>query len=109
MWEGPPKNQYGRMVYENGEPCWQGGSRSTTVSTVHALEVPGAYEREISIISVLSEIPQKLFLSKKSPQFSHRLPRPVPQHLNQSVSKRCSLVMAYSAARTKICLAPSCS
>ncbi len=20
------------MVYENGEPCWQGGSRSTTVS-----------------------------------------------------------------------------
>uniref|UniRef100_A0AAQ4RBE7 Glucosidase 2 subunit beta n=1 Tax=Gasterosteus aculeatus aculeatus TaxID=481459 RepID=A0AAQ4RBE7_GASAC len=32
MWEGPPKNQYGRMVYENGEPCWQGGSRSTTVT-----------------------------------------------------------------------------
>ncbi|KAL6118629.1 uncharacterized protein ACO6RY_03400 [Pungitius sinensis] len=32
MWEGAPENQYGRMVYENGEPCWQGGSRSTTVT-----------------------------------------------------------------------------
>ncbi|XP_068164885.1 glucosidase 2 subunit beta-like isoform X1 [Antennarius striatus] len=32
MWAGTPKNQYGQMVYENGEPCWQGGSRSTTVT-----------------------------------------------------------------------------
>ncbi|KAM8898389.1 glucosidase 2 subunit beta-like isoform 3-T5 [Spinachia spinachia] len=32
MWDGTPENQYGRMVYENGEPCWQGGSRSTTVT-----------------------------------------------------------------------------
>ncbi|XP_026155084.1 glucosidase 2 subunit beta-like isoform X2 [Mastacembelus armatus] len=31
MWAGTPKNQYSQMVYENGEPCWQGGSRSTTV------------------------------------------------------------------------------
>ncbi|KAL7374977.1 hypothetical protein ABVT39_009996 [Epinephelus coioides] len=33
MWAGTPKNQYSQMEYENGEPCWQGGSRSTTVST----------------------------------------------------------------------------
>ncbi|XP_030018548.1 glucosidase 2 subunit beta-like isoform X2 [Sphaeramia orbicularis] len=32
MWDGTPKNQYSQMVYENGEPCWQGGSRSTTVT-----------------------------------------------------------------------------
>ncbi|MEQ2263570.1 hypothetical protein XENORESO_009818 [Xenotaenia resolanae] len=32
MWAGPPKNHYSQMVYENGEPCWQGGSRTTTVS-----------------------------------------------------------------------------
>ncbi|XP_074479514.1 glucosidase 2 subunit beta-like isoform X2 [Sebastes fasciatus] len=32
MWAGTPKNQYSQMVYENGEPCWQGGSRSTTVT-----------------------------------------------------------------------------
>lgn len=31
MWAGTPKDQYSQMVYENGEPCWQGGSRSTTV------------------------------------------------------------------------------
>ncbi|XP_028330445.1 glucosidase 2 subunit beta-like isoform X2 [Gouania willdenowi] len=31
-WSGTPKNQYGQMVYENGEPCWQGGSRSATVT-----------------------------------------------------------------------------
>ena len=35
MWAGTPKNQYSQMVYENGEPCWQGGSRSTTVSVPH--------------------------------------------------------------------------
>ncbi|KAM9717326.1 glucosidase 2 subunit beta-like [Menidia menidia] len=32
MWSGPPKNHYNQMVYENGEPCWQGGARSTTVT-----------------------------------------------------------------------------
>ncbi|KAI9531425.1 hypothetical protein NQZ68_040898 [Dissostichus eleginoides] len=32
MWAGTPKNPYSQMVYENGEPCWQGGSRSTTVT-----------------------------------------------------------------------------
>ncbi|XP_062300704.1 glucosidase 2 subunit beta-like [Scomber scombrus] len=32
MWTETPKNQYSQMVYENGEPCWQGGSRSTTVT-----------------------------------------------------------------------------
>uniref|UniRef100_A0A3Q1AGE7 Glucosidase 2 subunit beta n=1 Tax=Amphiprion ocellaris TaxID=80972 RepID=A0A3Q1AGE7_AMPOC len=32
MWAGTPKNQYSQMVYENGEPCWQGGSRTTTVT-----------------------------------------------------------------------------
>ncbi|KAM6895169.1 glucosidase 2 subunit beta-like isoform 1-T1 [Lycodopsis pacificus] len=32
MWADAPKNQYSQMVYENGEPCWQGGSRSTTVT-----------------------------------------------------------------------------
>ncbi|XP_072232818.1 glucosidase 2 subunit beta-like isoform X1 [Leuresthes tenuis] len=32
MWSGPPKNHYTQMVYENGEPCWQGGSRTTTVT-----------------------------------------------------------------------------
>ncbi|XP_038587425.1 glucosidase 2 subunit beta-like isoform X2 [Micropterus salmoides] len=32
MWAETPKNQYSQMVYENGEPCWQGGSRSTTVT-----------------------------------------------------------------------------
>uniref|UniRef100_A0A3Q3IVA3 Glucosidase 2 subunit beta n=1 Tax=Monopterus albus TaxID=43700 RepID=A0A3Q3IVA3_MONAL len=32
MWAGTPENQYSQMVYENGEPCWQGGSRSTTVT-----------------------------------------------------------------------------
>uniref|UniRef100_A0A3P8UCS4 Glucosidase 2 subunit beta n=1 Tax=Amphiprion percula TaxID=161767 RepID=A0A3P8UCS4_AMPPE len=32
MWAGMPKNQYSQMVYENGEPCWQGGSRTTTVT-----------------------------------------------------------------------------
>ncbi|KAF0029412.1 hypothetical protein F2P81_018517 [Scophthalmus maximus] len=32
MWAGTPKNQYSQMVYENGEPCWQGGSRSATVT-----------------------------------------------------------------------------
>ncbi|KAL4006711.1 glucosidase 2 subunit beta-like [Oreochromis aureus] len=32
MWTGKPKNHYSQMVYENGEPCWQGGSRSTTVT-----------------------------------------------------------------------------
>lgn len=32
MWAGTPKNLYSQMVYENGEPCWQGGSRSTTVT-----------------------------------------------------------------------------
>ncbi|KAM9836487.1 glucosidase 2 subunit beta-like isoform 2-T2 [Aulostomus maculatus] len=31
MWAGT-KNLYSHMVYENGEPCWQGGSRSTTVT-----------------------------------------------------------------------------
>ncbi|TNN85177.1 Glucosidase 2 subunit beta [Liparis tanakae] len=31
MWAAAPKDQYRHMVYENGEPCWQGGSRSTTV------------------------------------------------------------------------------
>lgn len=35
MWAGTPKNQYSQMVYENGEPCWQGGSRSTTVGTTN--------------------------------------------------------------------------
>lgn len=37
MWAGTPKNPYSQMVYENGEPCWQGGSRSTTVSAAHTL------------------------------------------------------------------------
>uniref|UniRef100_A0A3P8UR48 Glucosidase 2 subunit beta n=1 Tax=Cynoglossus semilaevis TaxID=244447 RepID=A0A3P8UR48_CYNSE len=32
MWAGEPKNQYSQMVYENGEPCWQGGSRTATVT-----------------------------------------------------------------------------
>ncbi|KAM6909334.1 glucosidase 2 subunit beta-like isoform 2-T2 [Xenentodon cancila] len=32
MWAQPSKNQYNQMVYENGEPCWQGGPRSTTVT-----------------------------------------------------------------------------
>lgn len=32
MWIGTPENQYNKMEYENGEPCWQGGSRSTTVT-----------------------------------------------------------------------------
>lgn len=32
MWSGGPKNQYSQQVYENGEPCWQGGSRSTSVT-----------------------------------------------------------------------------
>uniref|UniRef100_A0A3B4XYS2 Glucosidase 2 subunit beta n=1 Tax=Seriola lalandi dorsalis TaxID=1841481 RepID=A0A3B4XYS2_SERLL len=32
MWVGTQKNQYSQMVYENGEPCWQGGSRSATVT-----------------------------------------------------------------------------
>uniref|UniRef100_A0A8D0CU54 Glucosidase 2 subunit beta n=1 Tax=Sander lucioperca TaxID=283035 RepID=A0A8D0CU54_SANLU len=32
MWAGTPKNQYSQMEYENGEPCWQGGSRTTTVT-----------------------------------------------------------------------------
>uniref|UniRef100_A0A8C2X2I7 Glucosidase 2 subunit beta n=1 Tax=Cyclopterus lumpus TaxID=8103 RepID=A0A8C2X2I7_CYCLU len=32
MWAATPKHQYSQMVYENGEPCWQGGSRSTTVT-----------------------------------------------------------------------------
>ncbi|XP_060921982.1 glucosidase 2 subunit beta-like isoform X1 [Limanda limanda] len=32
MWAGTQKNQYSQMVYENGEPCWQGGSRSATVT-----------------------------------------------------------------------------
>ncbi|XP_037550961.1 glucosidase 2 subunit beta [Nematolebias whitei] len=32
MWAGPPKSHYSQMVYENGEPCWQGGSRTTTVT-----------------------------------------------------------------------------
>lgn len=32
MWSGSPKNQYSQQEYENGEPCWQGGSRSTTVT-----------------------------------------------------------------------------
>ncbi|XP_043954097.1 glucosidase 2 subunit beta-like isoform X2 [Gambusia affinis] len=32
MWAGPAKNHYSQMVYENGEPCWQGGSRTTSVT-----------------------------------------------------------------------------
>lgn len=32
MWSGSAKNPYSQQVYENGEPCWQGGSRSTTVT-----------------------------------------------------------------------------
>uniref|UniRef100_A0A3B3HDW7 Glucosidase 2 subunit beta n=1 Tax=Oryzias latipes TaxID=8090 RepID=A0A3B3HDW7_ORYLA len=32
MWAEPAKNRYNQMIYENGEPCWQGGSRSTTVT-----------------------------------------------------------------------------
>uniref|UniRef100_A0A3P9PTX2 Glucosidase 2 subunit beta n=1 Tax=Poecilia reticulata TaxID=8081 RepID=A0A3P9PTX2_POERE len=32
MWAGPAKNRYSQMVYENGEPCWQGGSRTTSVT-----------------------------------------------------------------------------
>lgn len=31
MWSGGAKNPYSQQEYENGEPCWQGGSRSTTV------------------------------------------------------------------------------
>ncbi|XP_053714840.1 glucosidase 2 subunit beta-like isoform X1 [Synchiropus splendidus] len=31
MWTGTPE-LYSQMIYENGEPCWQGGSRSTTVT-----------------------------------------------------------------------------
>lgn len=44
MWAGEPKNQYSQMVYENGEPCWQGGSRTATVSTTFALQTYGTYE-----------------------------------------------------------------
>ncbi|KAF7652227.1 hypothetical protein LDENG_00099540, partial [Lucifuga dentata] len=29
MWSGKPENHYSHMMYENGEPCWQGGSRTT--------------------------------------------------------------------------------
>ncbi|KAK7909895.1 hypothetical protein WMY93_014579 [Mugilogobius chulae] len=32
MWSGSANNPYSQQVYENGEPCWQGGSRSTTVT-----------------------------------------------------------------------------
>ncbi|XP_055085000.1 glucosidase 2 subunit beta-like isoform X3 [Periophthalmus magnuspinnatus] len=32
MWSGSAQNVYSQQVYENGEPCWQGGSRSTTVT-----------------------------------------------------------------------------
>uniref|UniRef100_A0A8C6U5V9 Glucosidase 2 subunit beta n=1 Tax=Neogobius melanostomus TaxID=47308 RepID=A0A8C6U5V9_9GOBI len=32
MWSGSANNPYSQQEYENGEPCWQGGSRSTTVT-----------------------------------------------------------------------------
>ncbi|XP_075999782.1 glucosidase 2 subunit beta-like isoform X2 [Genypterus blacodes] len=32
MWSGKPDSQYSHMMYENGEPCWQGGARSTVVT-----------------------------------------------------------------------------
>ncbi|XP_020779543.2 LOW QUALITY PROTEIN: glucosidase 2 subunit beta-like [Boleophthalmus pectinirostris] len=32
MWSGNAQNPYSQQLYENGEPCWQGGSRSTTVT-----------------------------------------------------------------------------
>ncbi|XP_034020591.1 glucosidase 2 subunit beta-like [Thalassophryne amazonica] len=32
MWAGSSQNHYSKMIYENGEPCWQGGSRATTVT-----------------------------------------------------------------------------
>lgn len=32
MWAESPKNHYIQMAYENGEPCWQEGLRSTKVS-----------------------------------------------------------------------------
>uniref|UniRef100_A0A3Q3WTJ6 Glucosidase 2 subunit beta n=1 Tax=Mola mola TaxID=94237 RepID=A0A3Q3WTJ6_MOLML len=32
MWTGTAEDQYSQMLYENGKPCWQGGSRSTTVT-----------------------------------------------------------------------------
>lgn len=35
MWAGAPASPYSQMVFENGEPCWQGGSRSTEVGTAH--------------------------------------------------------------------------
>lgn len=35
MWTGTAEDQYSQMLYENGKPCWQGGSRSTTVSVYY--------------------------------------------------------------------------
>uniref|UniRef100_A0A667YAJ1 Glucosidase 2 subunit beta n=1 Tax=Myripristis murdjan TaxID=586833 RepID=A0A667YAJ1_9TELE len=31
-WAGTPENQYSRMRYESGEPCWQGPTRNTMVT-----------------------------------------------------------------------------
>ncbi|XP_029311312.1 glucosidase 2 subunit beta-like isoform X2 [Cottoperca gobio] len=48
MWAGTPHNQYSQMVYESGEPCWQGGSRSTTVTLTCGTETALRSVREPS-------------------------------------------------------------
>lgn len=37
-WNGPPNNLHSVMVYEDGEKCWNGPSRSATVTIVCGLE-----------------------------------------------------------------------
>ena len=37
-WNGPPNNLHSVMVYEDGEKCWNGPSRSATITIVCGLE-----------------------------------------------------------------------